>query len=84
MGGEEGGGGGEEGGEEGEEGGGGGEEGGGAGVVTPSVLPPPANNFCLHPLSNSRCFLKDSLMTPTTPLQAPFTATPTPSTTTPP
>ena len=51
-----------------------------AGVVTPSKPPPPKNNFCLYPAPVLRCFWKDLLMTPTptTPLQASFTATPLP------
>ena len=39
------------------------------------------NNFCLYPPPVLRCFWKDPLMTPpppTTPLQAPFSATPLP------
>ena len=36
------------------------------------------NNFCLYPPPVFRCFWKDPLMTPTTPLQASFTATPPP------
>ena len=45
--------------------------------------PSPTNNFCLYPPPVLRCFWKDPLMTPTptTPLQASFTATPSPSTT---
>ena len=41
---------------------------------------PPTNNFCLCPPPVLRCFWKDPLMTPTptTPLQASFTATPPP------
>ena len=52
----------------------------GAGVVTPSKPPPFMNNFCLYPPPILRCFWKDPLMTPTptTPLEAPFTATPSP------
>ena len=46
---------------------------GGGRVVTPSK---PQNNFCLYPPPVLRCFWKDPLMTPTTPLQASFTATP--------
>ena len=46
----------------------------GAGVVTPSKPPPPTNNFCLYPPPFLRCFWKHPLMTPTTPLQASFTA----------
>ena len=38
--------------------------------------PPPTNNFCLYPPPVLRCFWKDPLMTPTTPLQASFPATP--------
>ena len=53
----------------------------GAGVVTPSKPLPPTNNFCLYPPPVLRCVWKDPLMTPTTPLQASFTAAPTPSTT---
>ena len=56
----------------------------GAWVVTawnPTL--PPTNNFCLYPPPVLRCFWKDSLMTPITPLQASFTATPSPSTTPP-
>ena len=46
-------------------------------LQTPS---PPTNNFCLYPPPVLRRFRKDSLMTtPTTPLQASFTATPSPS-----
>ena len=48
----------------------------GAGVVIPSKPPPPTNNFCLYPPPVLRWFWKDPLMTPTTPLQASFTATP--------
>ena len=50
---------------------------------TPSNPPPPTNNFRLYPPPVLRCFWKDLLMTPTpiTPLQASFTATPSPSTT---
>ena len=57
-----------------------------AGLVTPSNPPLPINNFCLYLLSVFRCFCKDPLMTPTptTPLQASFTTTPSPSTKTPP
>ena len=51
----------------------------GAGVVTPSKPPPPMNNFCFYPPPVLRCFWKDPLMTPTTPLQTSFTATPFPS-----
>ena len=40
--------------------------------------PPPTNNFCLYPPLVLRCFWKDPLMTPITPLQASFTATPLP------
>ena len=47
-------------------------------MVTPSKPPPPTNNFCLYPPPVLRCFWKDPLMTPTTPLQASFTATPHP------
>ena len=36
------------------------------------------NNFCLYPPPVLKCFCKDLLMTPTTPLQASFTATPLP------
>ena len=54
---------------------------GGAGVVTPSEPPPPTNNFCLYPPPVLRCFWKDPLMTPTTPLEASFTVAPSPSTT---
>ena len=36
------------------------------------------NNFCLYPPPVLRCFWKDPLMTPTTPLRASFTATPPP------
>ena len=45
--------------------------------------PSPRSNFCLYPPPVLRCFWKDPLMTPTptTPLQASFTATPSPSTT---
>ena len=43
--------------------------------------PSPVNNFCLYPPPVLRCFWKDPLMTSTTPLQASFTATPSPSTT---
>ena len=39
---------------------------------------PPTNNFCLHPPPVLRCFWKDPLMTPTTPIQASFTADPLP------
>ena len=56
----------------------------GAGVVTPSKPPLPTNNFCLYPPPVLRCFWQDPLMIPpppTTPLQASFTATPSPSTT---
>ena len=58
-------------------------QGGGAGVVTPSNPPPPYKQLCLYPPPVFRCFCKDPLMTPTptTPLQASFTATPSPSTT---
>ena len=45
---------------------------------------PPTNNFCLYPPPVLRCFWKDPLMTPqppTIPLQTPFTATPSPSST---
>ena len=44
------------------------------------------NNFCLYPPPVLRYFWKDPFMTPTptTPLQASFTATPSPSTTPPP
>ena len=49
--------------------------------MTPSKPPPPTNNFCLYPPPVLRCFWKDPLMTHTTPLQASFTATPSPSTT---
>ena len=52
--------------------------GGGDTFKTPS---PPTNNFCIYPPPVLRCFWKDPLMTPTTPLQASFTATPSPSTT---
>ena len=45
----------------------------GTGLVTPSVLPLPYEQLCLYPLLISRCFWKDSLMTPTTPPQASFT-----------
>ena len=50
-------------------------------MVTPSQPHPPLNNFCLYPPPVLRCFWKDPLMTPTTPLQASFTATPSSSTT---
>ena len=52
----------------------------GSGVVTPSKPPPPTNNFCFYPPPVLRCFRKDPLMTPTptTPLQASFTANPLP------
>ena len=36
---------------------------------------PPTNNFCLYPSPVLRCFWKDPLLTPTTQLQASFTAT---------
>ena len=49
--------------------------------MTPSKPHPPMNNFCLYPPPVLRCFRKDPLMTPTTLLQASFTATPFPSTT---
>ena len=49
-----------------------------------NASPPPSNNFCLYPPPVLRCFWKDLLMTPTTSLQASFTATPSPSTTSPP
>ena len=60
--------------------------GGVTGVVTPSKAPSPTKNFCLYPPAVLRCFWKNPLMTPTpttptTPLQASFTATPSPSTT---
>ena len=54
----------------------------GAGVVTPSKPPPPYEQ--LLPLPVLRSFLERSLSDPpppTTPLQTPFTATPSPSTT---
>ena len=53
-------------------------QGGGAGVVTHSEPPPPKNNFCLYSPPILRCFWKRPLMTPTTALQASFTANPLP------
>ena len=50
----------------------------GAGVVTPSNPPPPMNIFCFYLPPVFRGFCKDPLMTPTTLLQAYFTATPLP------
>ena len=49
----------------------------GAGVVTPSKPPPPYGQLCLYPPPVLRCVWEDPLMTPTptTPLQASFTAT---------
>ena len=49
---------------------------GGGRVGTSSKPPPSTNNFCLYPPPVLGCFWKDPLMTPTTPLQASFTATP--------
>ena len=57
----------------------------GAGVVTPSKPPPPYEQLFHLPTPYFKMFLKDPLMTPTptTPLQASFTATP-PTTPSPP
>ena len=57
---------------------------GGAGVVTPSKPPPPYEQLLPLPTPYFKMFLERSLNDsppPTTPLQAPFTATPSPSTT---
>ena len=51
---------------------------GGRGGDTFKPRSPPTNNFCLYPPPILRCFWKDPLMTPTTPLQVSFTATPLP------
>ena len=56
----------------------------GAGVVTPSKPPPPYEQLLPLPTPCFKMFLERSLNdppVPTTPLQASFTATPTPSTT---
>ena len=53
-------------------------QGGGRGGDT--FRTPPKNNFCLYSPPVLRCFWKRPLMTPTTALQASFTATPSPST----
>ena len=52
----------------------------GAGVVTPSKPPPPYEQILPLPNPCFKMFLERSL-TPTTPIQLSFTATPSPSTT---
>ena len=51
---------------------------GGAGVVTPSKPPSPYEQLFPLPTPYFKMFLERSLNDPTTPLQAPFTATPLP------
>ena len=56
--------------------------GGGRGGDTFKTPSPLRTIFCLYPPPVLRCFWRDPLMTPsTTPLEASFTATPSPSTT---